>query len=71
MENTEGQILRNRRRELGMTQEEAALRLGMSLRQYQRYEYDEHRLSNSPMRIGLRICAVFGLDPYEVVSICE
>ena len=67
----EGQILRNRRIELGMTQEEAAIRLGMNIHQYQRYEYGEHKLSNCPMRIGLRICAVFGLDPYEVVVLYE
>ncbi len=62
-------ILRERRIELGMTQEEAALELGMSIHQYQRYEYGEHRLANCPMRIGLRICEVFELDPFEVVMI--
>ena len=70
-ENREGKILRKRRKELGMTQEEAALRLGMDIRQYQRYEYGEHNFSNCPMRIGLRVCALFGLDPYEVVVLYE
>ena len=67
MDNREGQILRDRRLELGLTQEEVALELGMSIHQYQRYEYGEHRFSNCPMKIGLRICAVLELDPYEVV----
>ena len=67
MNSKEGRIIRNRREELGMTQEEMALELGMSIHQYQRYEYGEHRISNTPMRIGLRICAVLELDPYEVV----
>ena len=38
-----GKILRSRRLELGMTQEQVALKLGMSIHQYQRYEYGEHR----------------------------
>ena len=67
MENREGRLLRDRRLELGLTQEEIALELGMSIHQYQRYEYGEHRLSNTPLRIGLRICAVLELDPFEVV----
>lgn len=67
MDNKEGQILRDRRLELGLTQEELALELGMSIHQYQRYEYGENSISNCRMKIGLRICAVLELDPYEVV----
>ncbi len=67
MEQKAADILRERRLELDMTQEEVALELGMSIHQYQRYEYGDHRISNCPMRIGLRICAVLELDPYEVV----
>ena len=67
MKNREGRILRERRRELGMTQEEVAIELHMSIHQYQRYEYGESRLSETTMRIGLRVCAVLELDPYEVV----
>lgn len=64
----EGQIIRDRRIELGLTQEQAAMELGISLQQYQRYEYGERRFSNCPMRIGLRICAVLELVPFEVVG---
>ncbi|MBP5166994.1 MAG: helix-turn-helix transcriptional regulator [Oscillospiraceae bacterium] len=64
----EGQIIRDRRIELGLTLEQAAIEIGMSLQQYQRYEYGERRFSNCPMRIGLRICAVLELDPFEVVG---
>lgn len=53
--------------ELGLTQEEVALELKMSIHQYQRYEYGQSCISNVPMRIGLRICAVLELDPYELV----
>lgn len=64
----EGQIIRDRRIELGLTLEQAAMELDISLQQYQRYEYGERRFSNCPMRIGLRICAVLELDPFEVVG---
>ena len=67
MRNRAGQILRERRLELGLTQEDAALELHMSTHQYQRYEYGEHQLSNCPMKVGLRICAVLELDPYEII----
>lgn len=66
-ENRVGSTLRNRRRELNMTQDEIANELGMNLHQYQRYEYGERQFSNCPMRIGLRICAILKLDPYVVV----
>ena len=69
MRDKAAQILRSRRLELGMTQEEVAMQLGMSLHQYQRYEYGEHRIANCQMKIGLRICAVLELNPYEVVDI--
>ena len=67
MRNRAGQILRERRLELGLTQEEVALELHMSIHQYQRYEYGEHQLPNCPMKVGLRICAVLELDPYEII----
>ena len=65
---SDGRIIRDRRIELGVTQEQAAMELDISLQQYQRYEYGERRFSNCPMRIGLRICAVLELDPFEVVG---
>ena len=37
----EATILRNRRRELKLTQQDVAIEAGMHIRQYQRYEYDE------------------------------
>ena len=67
MGNREGQLLRERRMELGLTQEEVALELKMSSHQYQRYEYGKAKLSNSRMKVGLRICAALELNPYEAV----
>ena len=65
--NREAQILGERRIELGLTQEDVAFEAGMSLQQYQRYEYGTQQLSNSRMKVGLRICSALELDPYEVV----
>ena len=66
-----GKILRSRRLELGMTQEQVALKLGMSIHQYQRYEYGEHRFPSIPMRIGLRVCTVLELDPFELLPVSK
>ena len=63
----EGRILRDRRKELGLTQEEVALELGMSIHQYQRYEYGESEMSNTRMKTGLRICAILQLNPFEII----
>ena len=57
-----GKILRSRRLELGMTQEQVALKLGMSIHQYQRYEYGEHRFP---------VCTVLELDPFELLPVSK
>ena len=67
MDNRAGELLRDRRLELGLSQEELALELGMSIHQYQRYEYGETKLANCRMQIGLRICAILELNPFEAV----
>lgn len=67
MNKDQSQILKNRRVELGFTQQEIAVELGMHIRQYQRFEYGEQSLAKCSMQTGLRICAVLRLDPYEVI----
>lgn len=59
-------ILKARRIELGLSQTDVALNSGISIQQYQKFEYGDRKLSNSSMVLGLRICAVLELDPYEV-----
>lgn len=61
----EARILKARRKELGLSQTEVALNAGIQIQQYQKFEYGERKLSNSSMVLGLRICAVLELDPYE------
>ena len=64
----EAEILRNRRKELGLMQLEAAVRAGLVLQQYQRFEYGHQKLSSAKMIIALRICTALELDPYCFVS---
>lgn len=64
------QILRSRREQLELTQQQVADRAGIKLQQYQRLETGERHLSGCSMRIGLAICAVLLLDPYEVICVC-
>lgn len=63
--NREAMILKARRIELGLSQTDVALNSGISIQQYQKFEYGDRKLSNSSMVLGLRICAVLELDPYE------
>ena len=57
--------LRYRREQMGMSQAEVAEKAGIALRQYQRFESGERRMTGASMRIGLAICHVLRLDPYR------
>lgn len=63
----EALILKNRRKELGLTQGEVADQIGIQLQQYQLFEYGKRKVSSSSMILGLRLCAVLELEPYELV----
>lgn len=62
-------VLRSRRVQLGLSQQEVADRAGVKLPQYQRLEAGTRQLSGCSMRIGLAICAVLLLDPYTMVHV--
>ncbi len=64
--NREARILKARRKELGLSQTDVALNAGIQIQQYQKFEYGQRKLSNSSMVLGLRICAILELDPYEL-----
>lgn len=64
---TDGGILRDRREMLGLTQQQVADKAGIQLRQYQRFETNERGLSGASMRIGLSICCVLKINPYEIM----
>ena len=61
-------ILKNRREELGMTQQQVADKARVQLRQYQRFESGERELASSSMRIGVSICQALELDPRRFVG---
>ncbi len=63
----EANILREQRLFLEMTQQEVANELGISLQQYQRYEYGDRDLRKMPMELGLKICYLLEIDPYELI----
>lgn len=63
------QVLMSRREQLGLTQQEVADRSGILLRQYQRIESGEKELFRCSMKVGMSVCAVLLLDPYDFIGI--
>lgn len=58
-------ILQNRRKQLGMTQQQVADTARIQLRQYQRLESGERSMAGASMRIGLSVCSALKLDPFR------
>jgi len=57
-------VLIGHREKLGLTQEEAAKKAGITLKQYQMYEsHDGREFSSSSLRIVNAVLKVLGLDP--------
>lgn len=61
-------IFKNRREQLGLTQQEVADRANIKLSQYQSFETGGKSIMGASMRIGLSVCAVLLLDPYMFLS---
>ena len=51
-----------------LTHEEVAEILGVSVRQYQRYENGEKEMAEAPFQVAISICELLHLDPYEFVT---
>ena len=60
-------IMKKRREEMGFTQTDVAEEAGITLQQYQNFEYSKRKIANSSTILALRICASLELDPYELV----
>lgn len=60
-------IMKKRRTEMGFTQTDVAEETGISLQQYQNFEYGKRKIANCSTIMALRICAALELDPYELV----
>lgn len=63
----EAKIIHDQRVFLGMTQQEVADELEIGLQSYQRYEYGDQDIRKASMELGLRICYLLELDPFELV----
>lgn len=61
-------VLENRRKELGMTQQQVADKAKIQLRQYQRFENGERAMASASMRIGVSICHALELDPRRFIG---
>ena len=60
-------IMKKRREEMGFTQTDVAEEAGITLQQYQNFEYGKRKIANCSTILALRICAALELDPYELV----
>ncbi len=60
-------ILKRRRDEMEFTQTDVAEEAGITLQQYQNFEYGKRKIANCSTILALRICVVLELDPYELV----
>ena len=63
----EARIVREQRMFLGIKQQEMADELEISLQMYQRYEYGERDIRKMPMDLGLKMCYLQELNPFELV----
>ena len=63
------EILRSARLRLSYSQQDVARELGVHIRQYQRFEYGECSLATCSKKIGLKLCAILQIDPYDVIHI--
>lgn len=61
---TSGEILRQRREELRLTQQQVATQAHILWGQYHRLETDERDIVDASARVLLSVCAVLQLDPY-------
>ena len=66
-ETRETQILRSARKKSGLSQLQLATELDVQVRQYQRLEYGEQPFSTVNIRLGLKICYILQIDPYDLV----
>ena len=67
IETREMKILRTARKKSGLSQLQLATALDVQVRQYQRLEYGERPFSSVNIRLGLIICLILQIDPYDLV----
>jgi len=68
METTEGKILREARQRLGLTQQQVADKARIQIRQYQKFEGGERKLSTSSFYIARKVLKALQLDVTTFVN---
>lgn len=63
-----GKEIRKCRQKLGLTQKEVEELLGMGVGSYQRIECGRRSVHRMNFETGLRLCAILGTDPYELLT---
>ena len=63
----ETEMLKQHRLAMGYSQQDVAVLVGIHIRQYQRLEYGERSMSAASMRLGLAVCAVLKIDPFQLI----
>ena len=63
-----GKKIKERRQKLGLTQKEVEELLGIGVGSYQRVERGRRSLRKMNFETGLRLCAILGVDPYELLT---
>lgn len=58
-------IIREHREDLGMTQQQVANKVGITVRQYQRYESGEKSIYSASFQIGVRLFKILRLEIKE------
>ena len=60
--------LKNRREHLGLTQQQVADIVSILVRQYQRFESGDRKITSASFRIGVAIADALEFDVHELVS---
>ncbi len=64
----EHHIIKNQRKNLGLTQQEVADRAHIQLRQYQRLESGERSIYSASFRVAIAVCKALNLDPQRFID---
>lgn len=59
-------FLKERRKELGLTQNQVAEAAGIKLRRYQRYEDGDVDFRDADFNTGMAVCFALKISPYDI-----
>ena len=62
------EMLKAARLKKGYSQQQVAVIASVHVRQYQRLEYGERARKSINMRLGLAVCAILEINPFDIVD---